>query len=102
VNETPAHLDPVVGGADGARDDDCAQHEQCRPGERSGGADVAQEVAGHHRDKDGDAAHRRGAGLQCVVGRPVDADLLADPPADEPAQQYRRPEAGHQDRHCAR
>jgi len=37
--------------------------------------------------------------FQCVVGRPVDADLLADPPADEPAQQYRRPEAGHQDRH---
>ena len=40
--------------------------------------------------------------LHRVVGGPVDAYLLADPPADQPAQQYRRPETGHQDRHRAR
>ena len=96
---SPAHLDPVVGGTDGAGDDDGSEHEQCRPSERSRSPDVPEEVAGDDRDQDGDTAHRRRAGLEGVMRGPVDADLLADPPTDEPAQQYRRPEARHQDRH---
>ena len=62
------------------------------------GADVAEEVAGDDRHQDGDPAHRRRARLQGVVRRPVDADLLADPPADQPAEQDRRPEPGNEDR----
>src|ERR1019366_10109109 len=63
---------------------------------------MTEEVAGHYREQDGDASHRRGARLQGVVSRPVDADLLADPPADEPTEQYRGSKARHEDRNGTR
>src|SRR5208283_1089955 len=97
----PAHLDPVVRRPDAAREDDGAEHEQRRPGERGGRADMAEEVARDHGTQHGDAAHGRRPGLERVMSGTVDAYLLADPPADQPAQQYRGPEAGHEDRHGA-
>ena len=65
--------------------------------------DVREEVADHGRDHDRDAAHRRRAGLGDVrvLDRAVVADLLADAPHAQPADQERREEERHEERRAA-
>ena len=66
------------------------------------GEQVRGEVGEEHRPEDDGAAHRRGAALGVVRGRPVVADELAVAALDEEPDEHRRAEQGGDERHRGR
>ena len=87
-------LDVVVEVPDEAEGDHDADGEVAGAREADLGADVPDGVSGHDGADDGDAAHRRRAGLGHVGGGPVLPDVLADLAVAEVADEDRGEEDG--------
>src|SRR5438132_3975247 len=83
----------VVDEADeGAADDEGHQADAAALEALAPRPQVADDVAGHRRPPDGQAAHRRGAGLGGVAARPVLPDELADVAGPQHPDEQRRPD----------